>query len=120
MKKCKTNQIINPESGRCVKKDGKIGKKIVSKSPKNIGKKIVSKSPKNIGKKILNPETGRYVNADGKIGKKILQVKKKFDDKKEKDWLDFAEKRLKKSKGEDQYFILKKAMEDYEAKTNKR
>ena len=38
MRKCPQGKIINPKTGRCVKKDGKIGKEIVRKSPKSTRK----------------------------------------------------------------------------------
>jgi len=58
-KPCLSNQIVNPATGRCVKRSGKIGSKILQK-----------RSGKD---KILNPATGRYVKRSGKIGSKILQ-----------------------------------------------
>jgi len=63
MKKCKSDEILNPASNRCVKRSGKIGKKILKEK---------SKSGKRDGK-ILNPETNRWVKIDGVIGRKILE-----------------------------------------------
>jgi hypothetical protein len=63
MKKCKSDEILNPASNRCVKRSGKIGKKILKEK---------SKSRKRDGK-ILNPETNRWVKIDGAIGRKILE-----------------------------------------------
>jgi len=96
LKKCPRDKILNPKSGRCVKKDGKIGKELIMKAKK--AKKAKSKKPKEpkskkkctaekIAKcteedKICNPETGRCVMKDGKIGKKILAAKKLIKAKK--------------------------------------
>ena len=62
MIKCKAGKIINPDTGRCVNKDGKIGKLI---------KETSVKKNKCKAEKIINPDTGRCVNKDGKIGKMI-------------------------------------------------
>jgi alkylated DNA repair dioxygenase AlkB len=60
-KTCPGGKILNPETGRCVKIDGKIGREIT---------KLHKSCPDG---KILNPETGRCVKIDGKIGRKIAQ-----------------------------------------------
>jgi superfamily II DNA or RNA helicase len=69
-KPCKSNQIRNPVSNRCVNKSGKIGKAILDK------KSSSNKSSKNLkpckNTQIRNPETNRCVNKSGKIGKYIL------------------------------------------------
>jgi len=56
MRKCPQGKIINPKTGRCVKKDGRIGKQIVRKSHKSS-----RKSPKSMKRcpegKIINPKT---------------------------------------------------------------
>ena len=78
MKKCPDGKILNPATNRCVKKDGKIGKKLLAKKPvtkKPVTKKPVTKKPvaKECPKdKILNPHTNRCVKKDGKVGKKLL------------------------------------------------
>ena len=83
MKKCPDEKILNPATNRCVKKDGKIGKKLLAKKPvakKPVAKKPVAKKPvakKPVAKecpkdKILNPHTNRCVKKDGKVGKKLL------------------------------------------------
>lgn len=74
LKKCPPGKIRNPATGRCVKKDGKIGKELMkakkSKKPKK------SKSEKICSDdQILNPATGRCVKKDGKIGKQLLGEK---------------------------------------------
>jgi len=75
---CKADEILNPATQRCVKRDGKIGQKIQkeqsAKSPKRKSKspKRKSKSPKRCkATEILNPATQRCVKRDGKIGQKI-------------------------------------------------
>ena len=91
------NKLCNPESGKCVKKDGKIGKQLLAQqgskpspaapgtagaaaaeSPKkpSPGKKNKCTAEK-IGKckhinKLCNPASGKCVKKDGKIGKQLL------------------------------------------------
>ena len=61
--KCPSDKILNPASGRCVSRTGKIGLKLLAKpkSPK-------TKCSKD---KILNPSSGRCVSRTGKIGKAL-------------------------------------------------
>ena len=80
-KNCKTDQIINPRTGRCVKRTGKIGKQILSESKNNVeseSKNSYDKKSKSKCKsdKIINPITGRCVKRTGKIGKQILSESK--------------------------------------------
>ena len=82
MKECTSDQIRNPATNRCVKKDGKIGQSILTPPkrkktpPKN--KKTPPKKKKTPSKKecvegkILNPKTNICVKIDGKIGRDIL------------------------------------------------
>jgi len=73
--RCPSGKIINPETGRCVKKSGEIGKRILSG---NTTKKVSVRkraSPKKCPSgKIRNPTTGRCITpkkpkicADGKV-----------------------------------------------------
>jgi hypothetical protein len=67
---CPSGKILNPQTGRCVKIDGKIGQQILrSRSP------IRTKSRSHIcpSGTIINPQTGRCVKIDGKIGQQILR-----------------------------------------------
>ena len=75
--RCKSNQIRNPKSGRCVKKTGKIGREL------SRGRRSRSISPKRLRSpsptlkickenQIRNPKTNRCVKVDGKIGRSIL------------------------------------------------
>jgi DNA ligase-1 len=82
----KAGKIKNPETGRWVKKTGKIGKKILASQKKTAPKKTPKKTPpkktppkKTTSKagKIKNPETGRWVKKTGKIGQKLLAAQKK-------------------------------------------
>jgi hypothetical protein len=84
MKPCKTDEIRNPATNRCVKKSGKIGKELLkkpsSKSPRVLSKKVSAnkKSEKKCkNDEILNPATKRCVKKSGKIGKKLLEKKSK-------------------------------------------
>jgi hypothetical protein len=73
MKDCPDDKILNPATGRCVKKSGAIGKKLLTSNTKS------APAPNTDNKnddKILNPATGRYVSKTGKIGKKILLMEK--------------------------------------------
>ena len=69
---CSSDKICNPTTGRCVKKTGKIGKKILNKlntrKSKSKCEGVICSSDK-----ICNPTTGRCVKKTGKIGKKILK-----------------------------------------------
>ena len=84
-KTCKSNQIRNPITGRCVLKSGPIGKQILANErKKSVSRKKMSSIKKSISRKkspckqvctakqICNPETGRCVNKDGAIGKKLI------------------------------------------------
>ena len=89
-KKCPANKICNPKTGRCVKRNGKIGRQILAnQSPSPFPPQSPSPSPpqspspspsggnKCDGKKcpankICNPKTGRCVKRNGKIGRQIL------------------------------------------------
>jgi hypothetical protein len=48
------NKLYNPKSGRCVKKTGRIGKKLQCSNGK-----------------VRNPKSGRCVKKTGRIGKKV-------------------------------------------------
>jgi hypothetical protein len=69
-KKCKKDEILNPETNRCVKRSGKKGKEIIA-SLKNKSQKTCKKD------EILNPETNRCVKRSGKKGKELLGKSKK-------------------------------------------
>ena len=64
--KCSEDKICNPETGKCVKKDGRKGKKLV---PQRASKCEGVKCSED---KICNPETGKCVKKDGRIGKKLV------------------------------------------------
>lgn len=78
VKNCSPDKIFNPKTGRCVKKDGKIGMAILSnflskKSEKKLTRRKPSRNSKKCSPdKIINPETGRCVKKDGKIGLTLL------------------------------------------------
>jgi hypothetical protein len=95
-KKCPSDKICNPSSGRCVYKNGKIGKVLMAnkKSPPE-KKKSPPKSPPKKKKslcdgkkcpsaKICNPSSGRCVYKNGKIGKVLMANKKSPPPKKKK------------------------------------
>ncbi len=74
---CPGGKIMNPKTGRCVKKSGKIGRELMGKSPVRRKRKTpVRKSHKACPSgKVLNPKTGRCVSRRGKLGKEILAKK---------------------------------------------
>ena len=104
-KQCKgaapRGKICNPKTGRWVKKDGVVGRKILAaqgkrssprrsssrrQSPRRQSPRRSSSRRRSSGKKckgaaprgkICNPKTGRWVKKDGVVGRKILQKKKK-------------------------------------------
>lgn len=92
---CPKDKIFNPKTGRCVKKDGAIGKKILAQlgstpkqAPKQTPKQAPKQTPKHAHKpvpkqapvstkkckddEILNSSTNRCVKRNGAVGKKIL------------------------------------------------
>ena len=72
MTKCPKDKIINPVTGRCVLKSGKIGQSLLTKkSPSK--KSPPKKCPSG---KIMNPATGRCVSKTGKIGQSMTPKKK--------------------------------------------
>lgn len=72
---CPPGKIYNPETERCVKIDGKIGKLLaknkISPLVVKVSKEKKEKCPPG---KVFNPETGRCVKKDSKLGKKILAL----------------------------------------------
>lgn len=82
-KKCSSDKICNPVSGRCVTKTGKIGRKLLLTYSPDIAKPLKPKPYiKCPSGKILNPKTNRCVNKNGKIGQTLL---KKLDNKSSQD-----------------------------------
>lgn len=69
--KCPPEKVLNPVTGRCVNRDGKIGKQLLKDHVKVPEKKKNSLKSKCPPEKILNPASGRCVNRDGKIGKRL-------------------------------------------------
>lgn len=86
-KKCKEDQILNPDTGRCINKSGEtVNKlKIVSSSNNKTRKKTdrmtnknksLQKTKKCKEHQILNPYTGRCINKSGATAKKLKLVSK--------------------------------------------
>ena len=69
---CPAEKILNPDTGRCVLRTGKIGQEVLrrKKSQKSASRKSTCPSGK-----ILNPDTGRCVLRTGKIGQHVLAHK---------------------------------------------
>jgi hypothetical protein len=61
-KKCKEDEILNPETNRCVKRNGAVGKKVIAEMKKKKCKED----------EILNPASNRCVKRNGAIGKKLI------------------------------------------------
>ena len=75
-KSCTSDKILNPSTGRCVLKSGKIGQKLLGKkksAPKAPKAPKALKGKKCSNNKILNPSTGRCVLKSGKIGQKLMK-----------------------------------------------
>ena len=68
--KCASDKVINPTSGRCVLKTGKIGIEIM---------KTQKKKGECNDDKITNPKTGRCILKTGKLGIEILRSLKNRD-----------------------------------------
>ena len=92
-KTCPPNKVLNPKSGRCVSKTGRIGRKLSeSQNNKPVRRRSSSRrssiqrrrssrrrsrSRSSVNKtcppnKVLNPKSGRCVSKTGIIGKKLL------------------------------------------------
>lgn len=77
-KHCDKDKILNPKTGRCVLKSGKIGKELMQKkSSRKSTSKSISSSNMCTSNKILNPKTGRCVLKSGKLGKELLRKRSK-------------------------------------------
>ena len=76
-KRCSADKIFNPKTGRCVKKSGKVGRKILSNSRRHSRRQSRRKAKSRKKKecpagKIRNPKTGRCVSMTSRVGRKIL------------------------------------------------
>jgi hypothetical protein len=78
-KKCRSSEICNPESGRCVQRKGKTGQKVLAQAdkvpapPVAIAAPAVSPCRKPCGSdQICNAKTGRCVLRKGKVGMALL------------------------------------------------
>ena len=74
---CPEGKIFNPATGRCVKIDGKVGKKLLEQQRGSVALNRQKNKPQQSKEcptdKILNPATGRCVKRTGKVGKKLLE-----------------------------------------------
>ena len=61
-RRCPDDKVLNPASGRCVKKDGRIGRSLV------YGPQPRRQCP---DRTILNPASGRCVNVEGPTGRRL-------------------------------------------------
>lgn len=92
---CPSGKIVNPATGRCVSKTGKIGRSLLGSKPKVSPKKSSKKSkPRSrkkskdcVSDKVKNPSSGRCVSKSGKIGKNIVESENEDerDDRDEKE-----------------------------------
>jgi hypothetical protein len=72
-KTCPSGKIMNPKTGRCVSKTGKIGMGLLGKAPKSGTRKSPTGKTKGCPSgKIMNPKTGRCVSKTGKIGMGLM------------------------------------------------
>ena len=70
-KKCPEGKIVNPATGRCVSKTGKIGRDLLNSKKNSKKSKKSKKSVKCVKGKIINPKTNRCVSKTGKIGRSL-------------------------------------------------
>lgn len=81
MPKCKKNQVINPETGRCIKEGGAVWRRVFrKKSPRRRTPK--RKSPRRKSRKkgcksgqVINPNTGRCIKEGGSVWKRVFGKK---------------------------------------------
>lgn len=74
-KKCKDDEIYNPATKRCIKKNGTTAKRLTN-TLNNVPQTSWLTAITGItfhGDEILNPATNRYVKKTGKIGKQLLK-----------------------------------------------
>ena len=91
-RRCRSKEILNPDTNRCIKKNGRLGRSIRKRkcSPKQIlnyktercvkrdgriGRKIHSR--KCSPRQILNYKTSRCVKRNGRIGQRLLKKSKR-------------------------------------------
>lgn len=75
VKPCKPDEIRNPKTGRCVKRNGKIGKEILGERKQKSQQKD-SKTKECPSGTIFNPKSGRCVKINGKIGRELVRLQK--------------------------------------------
>ena len=74
LKPCRSNQIRNPPTKRCVKKTGSIGRRLLGQSPRRASPAARIRSLKPCrSNQIRNPVSGRCVKKTGSIGRILLQ-----------------------------------------------
>ena len=81
-KTCPSNKVLNPKSGRCVSKTGRIGQKLSESQNNKLARRRSSRRRSRSSRsstkktcppnKVLNPKSGRCVSKTGIIGKKLL------------------------------------------------
>jgi hypothetical protein len=72
-KECKPDEVLNMDTKRCVKKTGRIGKKIMEDAMKSKTTSNTKKEKVCAPDEVLNMETKRCVKKTGRIGKKIME-----------------------------------------------
>ena len=68
-KQCKPEEILNPATGRCVKRTGRLGQKLLNEQTPN---RQPTHDKQCKPEEILNPATGRCVKRTGRLGQKLL------------------------------------------------
>lgn len=72
-KRCPEDKILNPTTGRCVKKDGKIGKSLLkAKGSRKVSRKLSKKASRKVSRKV-SKKASRKVSkkASRKVSKKV-------------------------------------------------
>ena len=65
---CSPSQVLNPESKRCVRRDGRIGKRVLASGCRQ--------------DQIRNPSTNRCVLRSGRVGRSLKKPRSPFSDRK--------------------------------------
>ena len=77
-KSCPRGTIMNPETKRCVKRSGSIGKRVIERNRKTSRRRRSRDSRSCPRGKIMNPETNRCVKRSGIIGKRLGERSKEM------------------------------------------
>ena len=69
---CPPDKILNPATGRCVKRSGRIGKRLVDGQAASSSRPNSPRRNRCRPDQIINPATGRCVKKTSRIGKRLV------------------------------------------------